>query len=231
MNFAIGRLVDGHKVVRRPEIPLEVDVLGDDEREARALVGIAARAAADELPRAVRVDHVGWRGERLARPFAHGLAVDGVNRYAAEVGDDLLIDIGDHREGCACRDRAVRQRPAQELVAVLRGRRERHGRATIVCARTADDTLAALNASRHRHHLTRSLCDGVRLARDDDLAGTLRARVVVRIGEAYRAAARAGIVAALNRNPRLGGDRVPNLPDGSRNAHRSRARVTAHRRC
>ena len=66
-----GRLAERHKIVRLPNVPLEGDVLGNDEREGCALVGITTCADADEFRRSRIVDDIGWRGECLARPFAH----------------------------------------------------------------------------------------------------------------------------------------------------------------
>ena len=69
------------------------------------------------------------------------------------------------------------------------------------------------------------LRDGVDFARNYDSAGARDPRIVVRVGEAHRTAARTGVVALFDRNPRLGADRMPDIVYSSGDADLSRTGV------
>ena len=137
------------------------------------------------------------------------LGGDELRRERGECRGHVLRDIGRHRNRILHRLPGI-ARPVLELIAVIGNSSKRNLRAERMRARAIDVSVSVYLCV-DIHEDARRLRDGVDFARNDDSAGARDPRIVVRVGEAHRSAARAGVVTLLNSDPRFGADRVPNI--------------------
>ena len=137
-----------------------------------------------------------------------------------------LRDIGRHLDRILHRLARI-TRPVQELIPVIGHGLKRDLRTERI--RSAARYLsAALDRRRNRHHDPSRLRERIGLARNDDLARSCLASLVVRIGKANRPVAGSGVIARHNRNPRLRDNRAPDVLDARRDRDLARTRIARH---
>ena len=199
-------------------------VVGDcgDLRRLGAVGGRAAEHAQLRRPRQVRPfqGHAPERRRRDREPRSK-------RREEGLVGARRRHGNG---ERVLRRGPAARQDPVVERVAGFGHCLERDLRIPFVGSAARHGAAAPAGRRRDGDELPRGLRERVGLARNDDLARPLPARVVVGVGEEDLSVARARVVAAYDGDPGLGGDGVPHAVDVERDLDLPGAGVAVHPR-